>query len=429
MVNVRFVKRKKAAAVAPCHVTSVASTTERIRRRSGAPLQSPRSRRRLIRSADQVMFDSPAGMTDPRWSPPSPGPSSLGRGEFSSGLDGVSGSSGRLRDASSSKPSVNEFVTKAARSPAERLRADQSQLEEFLRRREQQLAAITLTIRAKRSGTTTSVSASLEELEGARRKLEVDLFRARQALFALQHQAETEVIRSKVALEELDAALGIQDAQGLHKVPQSFAAEQKPRPTEHIERDDLTLNDISLALQKLRREEAEQRIGETRVAIRKALHYGAELASLFREPERQGLDQVFDEALLMPFQDRKPSDLPRTPKCTIFASDTELAHKRRRLEMAPTRDYVKVLQPDAHTPFLNKVDAWQRLQPYHVFLGEVKSPGCGLSDQDLLGTHGDKPFEANLREVVVRAEQRFSQLLSRYETATAKNDVFIETKP
>ncbi|KAJ8903570.1 hypothetical protein NDN08_004674 [Rhodosorus marinus] len=49
--------------------------------------------------------------------------------------------------------------------------------------------------------------------------------------------------------------------------------------------------------------------------------------------------------------------------------------KKARLEMAPTKDQLRALNPDCQTPFKNGADVWSRLAPYHVFLTPVLLDG------------------------------------------------------
>mmetsp|Transcript_2199 Transcript_2199/g.8580 ORF Transcript_2199/g.8580 Transcript_2199/m.8580 type:complete len:424 (-) Transcript_2199:703-1974(-) len=49
--------------------------------------------------------------------------------------------------------------------------------------------------------------------------------------------------------------------------------------------------------------------------------------------------------------------------------------KKARLEMAPTKDQQRALNPDYQTPFKNGADVWSRLAPYHVFLTPVLLDG------------------------------------------------------
>ncbi|KAF6004519.1 hypothetical protein F1559_003696 [Cyanidiococcus yangmingshanensis] len=326
-----------------------------------------------------------------------------------------------------SQADVGGILRGAALASTERLKAELQPLEDCLRRREQQLAAVTLALRAKRNGSTGGCGATLEELDSARKKLEIELFRLRQATLELQQRIGSTTDRGKASLEELDKALGIKEVVDSRDSLKSSEEDTQRAQLHKQFQESLTLGAVLTALQRLRREEAEERISETRAAVRRAVSAGNALSTLFQVASQQGLEETALECSASELRDTKPADLSQLPQCKLLVPGTELSQKRRRLEMAPTRDYMKVLQPDAQTPFSNKVDAWQRLEPYHVFFGELgpkvhKMTSCGSTTPQI-----DESAQTRLERFMARARDRFTKICARFDAIASVQELVIES--
>eukprot|EP00189_Rhodosorus_marinus_P009846 CAMPEP_0184740566 /NCGR_PEP_ID=MMETSP0315-20130426/3553_1 /TAXON_ID=101924 /ORGANISM="Rhodosorus marinus, Strain UTEX LB 2760" /LENGTH=526 /DNA_ID=CAMNT_0027210277 /DNA_START=418 /DNA_END=1998 /DNA_ORIENTATION=+ len=75
--------------------------------------------------------------------------------------------------------------------------------------------------------------------------------------------------------------------------------------------------------------------------------------------------------------------------------------KKARLEMAPTKDQLKVLNPDYKTPFKNGADVWSRLAPYHVFQPPILLDG------------NKQAWEEKVKILGVKLEKRFNTCMEK----------------
>jgi hypothetical protein len=405
-------------------VTTVPELRRRRDRSAAAALESDTA----ASSETSVMYFHKVVAMGPEWSPASSIVGGVKRSEPTLVYEGPPEDVPDSNPAASSENGNTGFTREISLAPTERYKSELRPLEDSLRRREQQLAVVTLALRAKRNGSAGGCEATIEELDSARRKLEIELFRLRQAIQELQQRPRPTTHQGKVSLEELDKALGIKEVVQTHEHVDTFESQTQRLQVEKQKQEALTPAIVLTALQKLRREEAEERISETRSAVKRALNAGNALSGRLRIVPSHSSGQDSWEYPSPELQDIKPEDLARLPGCSLLVSGTELSQKRRRLEMAPTRDYMKVLQPDAQAPFLNKVDAWQRLEPYHVFLGAIDTQTDEVKTDVSTAPPEIESRSARLENAVTNAETRFAQLRASLQAILAGLEIYAETE-
>lgn len=254
-------------------------------------------------------------------------------------------------------------------------------LEGRLRHREQQLAAVNRLLGVKNGPEGENIKFSVAQLTAAKTKLEDELPLLRQRYVDLERELRAGLQVPSATLVAVDRALGIlepEDGHG-HRSPTSqgywTAPGQVPTEAEASPVPSRPCSPISAEIEYLRKEQMKEHETNLRAVFETAFSLAQQVsvstdASLADSPEKMNeLASHFPEII----PDTSTENMPRFDAHISKWNAPESIQKRRRLELAPTRDYIRVLQPDVQSPFTDKVDAWQRLHPYHIYLSETES--------------------------------------------------------
>ncbi|KAK4536694.1 hypothetical protein CDCA_CDCA09G2719 [Cyanidium caldarium] len=300
-----------------------------------------------------------------------------------------------------------------------------NELEQQLRTREQQLAAVQRLLSEKQRPNGDAIRFSLAELSTAQGKLEAERGVLRRTLVEHEHQRPRPTAAPKLPLAEIDRVLGIVGSErSAHD-----GGDEGPEPAG-------AQSPTTLALAQLHTEEVAARFVETRETVQAALQVAQTMFSA--RSTTDGKDDGTEGAVgaeytvMLPDMDAAKLAQAPSPWPRIGLQHLQAAHGKTAARLHG--EYAAILQPDVRTPFQSVDDVWNRLLPYHLFYGQLAPDqqqqtvnAAELSRADAKGQQ-EQPGETTPQTVsrLTVLEQRLGRYLERVGDSEASCQLLVD---